>query len=134
MNLNSLARLTVTNEVAEALGRAIIGGEFNPGETLDVEAIRAALGISKSAFREGRQRLEGKGLVRTRSGSKTWVCPIEGWNLFDADVQRWIQTTGDPHGLAQEAKAFAAMLAEHTELAENRFFVHALAAVNGGLR
>jgi DNA-binding FadR family transcriptional regulator len=74
----------------EALGSAIVGGEFPPLATLPNEdALSLRFGLSRLSLREAIKVLSGKGLVRTmrRYGSRVRA-PSE-WNHLDPDIVDW---------------------------------------------
>jgi DNA-binding FadR family transcriptional regulator len=82
--------------VAHKIGRAIVSGEYRPGDTLSGEvAFAEALDVSRSAFREAIQALAAKGLVESRPKAGTRVLPRERWNLLDPDVLAWA-FSGEP--------------------------------------
>jgi DNA-binding FadR family transcriptional regulator len=82
--------------LAHHLGRAIVGGEIQPGERLTGEvAHAAALDVSRSAYREAIQVLTAKGLVESRTKAGTRVQPRSRWNLLDPDVLAWA-FSGEP--------------------------------------
>jgi len=76
--------------IAHHIGRAIVGGQFAPGERLTGEIANAAmLDVSRSAYREAIQVLAAKGLVESRTKAGTRVLPRSRWNLLDPDVLAW---------------------------------------------
>ncbi|WP_088979167.1 FadR/GntR family transcriptional regulator [Micromonospora coxensis] len=76
-------------EVVELLGRRILSGELNDGETLDVPGLEQELDISRSVLREALRVLKAKGLVDARPKRGTFVQPRTEWRLLDPDVVRW---------------------------------------------
>ena len=56
-------RLTETQRVYAALKRAILAGEYLPGEPLQETRLSAELGASRTPIREALQRLESDGLL-----------------------------------------------------------------------
>ena len=82
--------------IAHYLGRAIVGGDIQPGERLTGEVANAeALEVSRSAYREAIQVLSAKGLVESRTKAGTRVLPRSRWNLLDPDVLAWA-FSGEP--------------------------------------
>jgi DNA-binding FadR family transcriptional regulator len=84
----------------EALGPAIVAGEFPPLATLpNEEALSLRFGVSRPSLREAIKVLTGKGLVRTvrRYGSR--VRAKAEWNHLDPDVLSW--HLRDPANLPQ---------------------------------
>lgn len=76
--------------VAHMLGRAILAGDYAPGEALPPEVTYAeSLGVSRGAYREAVQALIAKGLVESRPKSGTRVLSRDRWNMLDPDVLGW---------------------------------------------
>ncbi|MBS7697882.1 MULTISPECIES: FadR/GntR family transcriptional regulator [unclassified Chelatococcus] len=77
-------------ELALAIGRQIVSGEWSPGQALQPEdQLSRELGVSRSSLREAIKILAGKGLVQSSPRRGTVVRPSDRWNLFDADVLAW---------------------------------------------
>lgn len=76
--------------IARDLGIEIVSGKRRPGEVLggEIEA-SAALGISRTAYREAIRILGAKGLVESRPKAGTRVLPRRHWNVLDPDVLAW---------------------------------------------
>ena len=76
--------------IAHDLGVAIVGGKRRPGEVLggEIEA-SAALGVSRTAYREAIRILSAKGLVESRPKAGTRVLPRRHWNMLDPEVLAW---------------------------------------------
>jgi DNA-binding FadR family transcriptional regulator len=76
--------------IAHDLGVAIVGGIRKPGEILggEIEA-SAALGVSRTAYREAIRILSAKGLVESRPKAGTRILPRRHWNMLDPDVLAW---------------------------------------------
>ncbi|UZK69782.1 FadR family transcriptional regulator [Sphingomonas sp. S1-29] len=80
----------VRGAVAHELGRAILAGDYRPGELLLGEVVFAEkLGVSRGVYREAVQVLIGKGLVESRRKLGTRVLPRNRWNMLDPDVLAW---------------------------------------------
>lgn len=75
----------LVNEV----GRAIVGGEMQPGDTIDPDALAAACDVSRTVVRETLRVLADKGLLDARPRRGTFVLDKNSWNLLDPDVLRW---------------------------------------------
>ncbi len=76
--------------VVQTLGRAVLSGEYPPGDVLPGEIVFAeSLGVSRGAYREAVQVLIAKGLVESRPKSGTRVLPRSRWNMLDPDVLAW---------------------------------------------
>jgi DNA-binding FadR family transcriptional regulator len=81
---------SLTYELLETLGRAIVTGmyEVRPFPT-ELEIAREH-GVSRSVVREAVKMLAAKGLVSARPRIGTTVEPSRNWNLFDPDVIGWL--------------------------------------------
>lgn len=76
--------------VIHLLGRAILAGDYKPGDILPGEIpYSAKLGVSRSGFREAIQGLIAKGLVESRRRVGTRVLPRNRWSVLDRDVLAW---------------------------------------------
>lgn len=76
--------------VATAIGRRIVSGAYQPGETLPTEPrIQEEFGVSRTAVREAIQLLSAKGLTVSRPKIGTRVRPTIEWNMLDSEVLRW---------------------------------------------
>lgn len=74
----------------DALGRAIVTGEFT-GKTFPTEAeLAQTYAVSRSVTREAVKMLTTKGLLSARPRQGTIIQPEGAWNLFDPDVLRWL--------------------------------------------
>lgn len=83
--------------IANKLGRAIVGGDYAPGDRLEGEvAFSESLDVSRTAYREAVQVLVAKGLVESKPKAGTRVLPRSRWNLLDPDVLAWA-FSGQPH-------------------------------------
>jgi DNA-binding FadR family transcriptional regulator len=82
--------------VINLLGRAILAGDYRPGDILPGEITYAkSLGISRGAVREAIQGLSAKGMVESRRKAGTRVTPRHRWSMLDPDVLAWA-FAGDP--------------------------------------
>src|SRR3954454_12820912 len=80
----------LTFGLLDALGRAIVTGEYDE-ERFPTEAELATHhGVSRSVTREAVKMLTAKGLLTARPRKGTTVQPASSWNLFDTDVLRWL--------------------------------------------
>lgn len=80
----------LTFGMLDALGRAIVTGAYE-GERFPTEAELALQhDVSRSVTREAVKMLTAKGLLTARPRKGTTVQPSSCWNLFDADVLRWL--------------------------------------------
>jgi DNA-binding FadR family transcriptional regulator len=83
----------VHTSVAEAIGKRIVRGEFQPGSILPNEAQWAAdFKVSRSAVREAIKILMAKNLLVSRPKIGSRVEPKENWSLLDHDILTWYAT------------------------------------------
>lgn len=81
--------------VIEAVGRAIIGGRYQPGDLLPREAeLAEEHEVSRTSVRGAMKVLAAKGLVDIRQKVGTRVRPQELWNSFDSDLLGWYYAEG----------------------------------------
>jgi DNA-binding FadR family transcriptional regulator len=79
----------------DALGAALIRGDYQPGDKLPPEASLCELfGVSRTILREVVKSLVAKGLITTGPKIGTIVQPSERWNWFDRDVVAWQARVG----------------------------------------
>ncbi|WP_174292536.1 FadR/GntR family transcriptional regulator [Sphingomonas bacterium] len=80
----------LTYSMLDSLGRAIVTGRYvESGFPTEAELARLH-GVSRSVTREAVKMLTAKGLLSARPRQGTAVQPAGAWNLFDADVLRWL--------------------------------------------
>lgn len=97
---------TLTMGLVDAVGSAIVRGEYQ-GRPFPTEAdLSKEHGISRSVTREAIKMVTAKGLLGARPKIGTFVQPQENWNLFDTDVLRWLM----------EQKLSRALLRQFNEL------------------
>lgn len=83
--------LRIHQSVARALGTAILSGRFAPGDRFPGEIEHsAAMGVSRTAYREAIRILTAKGLLESRPKAGTRVLPRNRWNMLDPDILRWM--------------------------------------------
>ena len=80
----------LTFGMLDALGRAIVTGEYRDRPFPTEADLARAQGVSRSVTREAMKMLAAKGLVSARPRQGTAVRPSAHWNLFDPDVLRWM--------------------------------------------
>jgi DNA-binding FadR family transcriptional regulator len=80
---------SLTHDLAETIGRAIVSGEFREGFPNEGE-LTERLGVSRSVVREVVKILTAKGLLSARPRQGTSIEPEARWNLLDPDVLRWL--------------------------------------------
>lgn len=124
----------LTHGLLDALGRAIVTGQYDDGPFPTEAELAKQHGVSRSVTREAVKMLTAKGLVSARPRQGTIVQPRSSWNLFDTDVLRWLlnrkfsidllrQFNQLRSAIEPEAAALAAQFADDNELA----------AINAGL-
>ena len=80
----------LTFGLLDAVGRAVVLGEYE-GRAFPTEAdLALQYGVSRSVTREAVKMLAAKGLLGSRPKQGTFVQPPNQWNLFDADILRWL--------------------------------------------
>lgn len=81
---------SVTRQLLDMIGGAIVGGDFEIGQTLPTEAAMSdRYCASRTATREAIKMLTAKGLVRSWPRRGTIVQHERQWNLLDPDVLAW---------------------------------------------
>ncbi|QJU57748.1 FadR family transcriptional regulator [Sphingomonas sp. AP4-R1] len=80
----------LTYGMVDALGRAIVVGEFDAAAFPTEAELAKQHGVSRSVTREAVKMLTAKGLLSARPRQGTVVRPREYWNLFDTDILRWL--------------------------------------------
>jgi DNA-binding FadR family transcriptional regulator len=76
--------------IASALARAILRGEYKPGERIpgEVELCRT-YEASRPAIREALKTLAAKGLIESRKRDGTRVCHRDAWQMLDSQMLAW---------------------------------------------
>ena len=80
----------LTYAMLDALGRSIVTGFYDDRRFPTEAELAAEHEVSRSVTREAVKMLTAKGLLTARARKGTTVQPSSHWNLFDADVLRWI--------------------------------------------
>ncbi len=96
----------LTFGMLDAIGRAIVTGQYDSSSFPTEAEIARVHGVSRSVVREAVKMLGAKGLLTARPRKGTSVQPASHWNLFDTDVLRWML----------ERKFSLALLRQFTEL------------------
>jgi DNA-binding FadR family transcriptional regulator len=95
--------MNLTQQVADTLGNAIINGKYGPHNPVPSEAVLCEqMQVSRSAAREAVKSLAAKGLITSRARQGIRVLPQTEWNLFDADVLRWMRDSNPSLELLRE--------------------------------
>jgi DNA-binding FadR family transcriptional regulator len=82
--------LNLTYGMVDALGRAIVTGQFDKDPFPTEAELARQNAVSRSVTREAVKMLTAKGLLTARPRKGTSVQPAAQWNLFDTDVLRWL--------------------------------------------
>ena len=80
----------LTFAMLDALGRAIVTGDYENQRFPTEAELAAQHTVSRSVTREAVKMLTAKGLLTARPRKGTTVQPPSCWNLFDPDVLRWL--------------------------------------------
>lgn len=81
---------TMSAQVARIIGTKIVGGDFQPGDTLPIEGdLCTQFGVSRTTVREAIKHLAGKRLIDVQPKIGTRVLPFADWNLLDREVLAW---------------------------------------------
>jgi DNA-binding FadR family transcriptional regulator len=81
--------------VLDALGCAIVSGEYSAGQVITLDGVSAANGVSRSVSREAIRVLESMGMVASRRRVGITIQPSQKWNVFDPRLIRWRLEAGD---------------------------------------
>ncbi|TCL03151.1 FadR/GntR family transcriptional regulator [Sodalis ligni] len=94
---------TMSDQLAEDLGRQIVQGKLKPGDLLPNETLLLEYyGVSRTVLREALQVLTAKGLLDSRQRKGTFVRPREFWSQLDPLLLDWhIRLSGDDPALHQ---------------------------------
>jgi len=87
--VNSYPRRGLHGRVVQVVGQRIAQGIIPPAEPIDVAALEAEFGVSRTVVREALKVLAAKGLVDARPKRGTFVRPRADWSLLDPDLLRW---------------------------------------------
>jgi GntR family transcriptional regulator, galactonate operon transcriptional repressor len=101
----------INGHVVQTIGRRVASGFYEPGGTLNLDAIGEELGVSRTVVREALKVLTAKGMVDARPKRGTFIRPRDEWSLLDPDLLRW-QFEGRRDG------SFLAKLAEFRAIVE----------------
>lgn len=82
--------MSLTRELVEVLGEAIIVGMFVDERFPTEQEIALRYGAGRATVREAVKMLTAKGLLIGRSGQGTFVASEAAWSLFDPDILRWL--------------------------------------------
>jgi DNA-binding FadR family transcriptional regulator len=80
----------LTFGMLDALGRAIVTGEYDDRRFPTEDELTARYAVSRTVTREAVKMLTAKGLLKARPRAGTMVQPPSAWSVFDPDVLRWL--------------------------------------------
>ena len=81
-------------QVLNAIGSRIIGGELSPGDVLPKEdTLSEQYGVSRTVIREAVKGLAARGLVESRPKVGTIIRPRSDWQMLDPSVLEWVATS-----------------------------------------
>jgi DNA-binding FadR family transcriptional regulator len=82
----------LSSQLAQSLGRSIVGGAWPAGSALPSEAqLCRQHKASRTAVREALKMLGGKGMISARPRIGASVRDRQHWSMLDADVLRWMR-------------------------------------------
>jgi GntR family galactonate operon transcriptional repressor len=100
-------RQSLNLKVAADIGAEIVAGRLAVGSLIPSEPeLCTKYGVSRTVVREAVKLLASKGLLRTGSGTGTWVLPTSEWNFLDPTVFRWVQDSDDSERAISHLFAF----------------------------
>ncbi|PWN01335.1 GntR family transcriptional regulator [Nocardioides silvaticus] len=116
------------DDVLDALGRRIVGGQLAPGAVITLDSVDGEYDVSRSVSREAVRVLAAMGLVASRRRVGVTVLPRSSWHVFDPRIIRWrldsedrvaqLQSLGELRGgLEPAAAALAAQRATPAQCA-----------------
>ncbi|MFJ8822831.1 FadR/GntR family transcriptional regulator [Streptomyces sp. NPDC102467] len=94
--MEGYARRGVHGQTVEVIAHRVLSGRIGEGDTLDLAALQAELGVSLTVLRESLKVLAAKGMVDARQKRGTFVRPRADWLLLDRDVLRWQFESAEP--------------------------------------
>ncbi|HEX9946349.1 MAG TPA: FadR/GntR family transcriptional regulator [Allosphingosinicella sp.] len=125
----------LTFAMLDALGRAIVTGVYEKQRFPTEAELATQHAVSRSVTREAVKMLTAKGLLTARPRKGTTVQPPSCWNLFDADVLRWLlERSFSLDLLRQFSELRVAIEPEAAALAAREADPAALAAIEAGFR
>src|SRR5260370_7173885 len=81
--LGVVAHRTIHEQVYQAMYRAILQGQLEPGARLSEAALSVTFGVSRGPVREAIRRLESEGLLLTRAHRDTHVISLAGPDVIE---------------------------------------------------
>ena len=133
LQASASAGRNLTYGLLDALGRAIVTGRYDDSQFPTEADLAKQHGVSRSVTREAVKMLTAKGLLTARPRKGTTVQPSSSWNLFDADVLRWLlERKFSLELLRQFTELRIAMEPAAAALAASAAAAHGLAAIRAG--
>lgn len=130
---NQLGR-NLTYGLLEALGRAIVVGDYKTRPFPTEAELAKTHDVSRSVTREAVKMLTAKGLLGARPKQGTFVQPESNWNLFDTDVLRWLLDRRSSISLLRQFNELrVAVEPQAAKLAATRATPPDVAAIGAGL-
>ena len=80
----------LTHGLVDVIGRGVVVGDYDRTRFPTEAELATRHGVSRSVTREAVKMLTAKGLLTARPRQGTLIQPSDQWNLFDADVLRWL--------------------------------------------
>ena len=91
-----MAIYNLTDQLIHELGKQIINGDINPGDTLPkIETLSEIHGVSRTVVREAFKALATRRLVKSVPRLGTIVSPRTEWQWWDTDVLSWASDSGN---------------------------------------
>jgi DNA-binding FadR family transcriptional regulator len=84
------SELNLTYSLLDQIGKTIVTGGYSRRPFPTEAELSTQHAVSRSVTREAVKMLTAKGLLKARPRAGTVVQPEASWNLFDADVLRWL--------------------------------------------
>jgi DNA-binding FadR family transcriptional regulator len=91
----AMAGTALHDDVLDALGQRIVGGDLAPGTVLTLDSVDSEYDVSRSVSREAVRVLSSMGLVASRRRVGVTVLPRTSWQVFDPRVIRWRLDSAD---------------------------------------
>lgn len=130
---NNLGR-NLTFGLLDVLGRSIVKGDYQDRSFPTEAELAKQHGVSRSVTREAVKMLGAKGLLGARPKQGTYVLTEARWNLFDADVLRWLLDRKLSIGLLRQFNELrVAVEPQAAALAAERAAPAQVAAITAGL-
>ena len=111
---------SLREQVLHAIGIRIISGELQPGDVLPKEdTLSKEYGVSRTVIREAIRTLEARGLVKSQTGSGTYVRAVKGSDVASS-LGMYINTQHKPFSLDELMEIRGVLEIEMVRLAAER--------------